>query len=108
MATRIGRLRQGIDFYQTVRSEDGAGGYTLDSELLLFTVHASVKPSRLSDPLDAGVLSDQIVYEIVVRNRPEINEGLTIKYKSQTLEINTIDEMFDYRGFLHIKATVRK
>ena len=104
----IGRLRQEVSFYQTDRTPDGAGGFLLSGETLLFTVHAEVKPRTLEDPLDAGVLSEQIQYRIRVRERSDINKNLTIRYKGQTLEINTINEMFDYRGYLVILATVRQ
>lgn len=82
-----GNLRHRVTIEQRTRTSDGRGGFTGETSWTpVATVWAAVKPKRVvAERIEAQQPKSFVVYEVVIRYRPDITAGMRMVWEGRTL-----------------------
>ncbi len=107
MAVNIGKLNKRVTFQKLVPGEDDLG-QDKNSYEDVFTVWATVKPSKASEFNFIGKVKPEVTHRIYVRYRPGITADMRIIYNRRTLYLSAppvnVDEKYE---LLEIQAEER-
>ena len=101
----IGMLNKLISIVKIVPVEDTDGWEDTSSteeKVLYSKIHASIIPSRGSEVLENGKITEKIPYKIIIRYRPDINSHCTVKYKNRTFDIKAVVNPYEDNEVLEL------
>lgn len=91
-----------------VEDDDGWGDTSSTKEKVLYSkIHASIIPSRGSEVLENGKITEKIPYKIIIRYRPDVNSHYTVKYKNRTFDIKAVVNPFESNETLELYCEER-
>lgn len=104
--SRPGRLTERITFQRRTTSSDGGGGVTegLANIATVPTVWAHVMPIRGTEETDSDRVNARGRFLFTIRNRDDIDETMTIVWRSVTYNIRHVHRESPIEHYLKIEA----